>query len=136
MLEVYSKNVSAIANAPIALNNISLIKGTSTQLQGVSTIQINKCGIYEISVSASAVAGTAGELSIQLEKNDVLQPQAISTATAADTTSIYPLSFSTLIQVTSNNNPNCICSAPTNISIVNVGEAATFNSITVTVVRI
>ena len=74
MLEVYSRNVSALANAPIALNNVALLKGNSTQLQGVSTIQLNKCGVYEISVSAVATAETAGQISIQLEKDDVLQP--------------------------------------------------------------
>ena len=110
MLEVYSRNVSALANAPIALNNVALLKGNSTQWQGVSTIQ--------------------------LEKDDVLQPQAYSAVTAADTTSVHPLGFTTLVQVTHNNNTNCVCATPTNIDIINTGEAATFNSIKVTVIRI
>ena len=135
MLEVYSKNVSAAAAEPIALNNVSLLKGTSSQLQGVSTIQLNKCGVYQVTVSGSAVAQTAGEISIQLQKDGVFQPQAISNATAADTTSSYPIGFTTLIQVTHNNNCNCICASPTDINIVNIGEPATFN-ITVTVVRV
>ena len=136
LLEVYSRNVSALANAPIALNNVALLKGNSTQLQGVSTIQLNKCGVYEISVSAVATAETAGQISIQLEKDGVLQPQAYSAVTAADTTSVHPLGFTTLVQVTHNNNTNCVCATPTNIDIINTGEAATFNSIKVTVIRI
>lgn len=136
MLEVYSKNVNALANAPITLNNVALLKGNSTQLQGVSTIQLNKVGIYEVTVSAVATASTVGEISIQLEKNDVLQPQAVSAVTAADTTSSYSLGFTTLVQVTQNNNYNCICTIPTSIDIINTGVAATFNSITVTVVRV
>ena len=136
MLEVYSKNIDVLANAPITLNNVALLKGNSTQLQGVSTIQLNKVGIYEVTVSAVATASTAGEISIQLEKNGVLQPQAVSAVTAADTTSSYSLGFTTLVQVIQNNNYNCICTIPTNIDIINTGVAATFNSITVTVVRV
>ena len=136
MLEVYSKNIIAAAGSPIALNNVALYKGTSSQLQGVSTIQLNKCGIYEITVSATATANAAGEISIQLEKDDVLQPQAFAGTTAADTTSSHSLGFTTLVQVTHNNNCNCVCSTPTNIEIINTGIETTFNSITVTVVRV
>lgn len=136
MLEVYSKNVAVASDAPVPLNNVALLKGTSSQLQGVSTIQLNKCGVYEISVSATAIATTAGEISIQLEKDDVLQPQAFAAETAADTTSSHSLGFTTLVQVTHNNNCNCICATPTNIDIINTGVAVTFDSINVTVVRI
>ena len=136
MLEVYSKNESVAVDTPIALNNVSLYKGISAQLQGASSIQLNKCGVYEISISAVATAQTVGEISIQLEKNGILQPQAFSAVTAADTTSLYPLGFTTLVQVAQNNNPNCVCSIPTIINIVNTGVAATFNSINVTVVRV
>lgn len=136
MLEVYSKNISVLADAPIALNNVALLKGCSTQLQGVSTIQLNKSGIYEITVSAVATATAAGQISIQLEKDGVLQPQAFSAVTAADTTSLQSLGFTTLVQVTHNNNCNCVCTIPTNIDIINTGVAATFNSVTVTVIRV
>lgn len=136
MIEVYSKNVSAATDAPIALNNVALLKGESTVLRGVSTIQLNRCGVYEVSVSASAVATEEGEISIQLEKDDVLQPQAVSSATAADTTSTYALGFTTLVQVTHSNNQNCICATPTNIDIVNTGVPVTFTSINLTAVRV
>jgi len=136
MIEVYSTNVTAAAGAPIALNNVALLKGASTRLQGVSTIQINKCGIYEVTVSATATANSAGLLSIQLEKDGVLQSQALAATTAIDVVSEHSLGFTTLVQVTHDNCGNCICSAPTNIDFINTGIDATYNHINVTVVRI
>lgn len=136
MLEVYSNNVIVVADEPIPLNNVALYKGTSAQLLGASTIQFNKCGVYEVTVSFSATATTAGDISVQLRKNGILQPQAISTITAADATSIHSSSFTTLVQVSENNSPCCACSTPTRVEIVNVGVGATLNNIDVTVVRI
>ena len=136
MLEVYSTNTTAAAGAPIALSNVSLLKGTSTQLQGVSSIQINKCGVYEVSVSATATADAAGAIIIQLRKDGVLQPQALTSTTAADITSQHALGFTTLVQVTHDNYSNCICSTPTIIDFVNSGVETTYNHINVTVVRI
>lgn len=136
MLEVYSTNTTAAIGAPIALSNVSLLKGTSTQLQGVSSIQINKCGVYEVSVSATATADTAGAIIIQLRKDGVLQPQALTSTTAADITSQHALGFTTLVQVTHDNYSNCICSTPTIIDFVNTGVETTYNHINVTVVRI
>ena len=136
MLEVYSTNTTAAAGAPIALSNVSLLKGTSTQLQGVSSIQINKCGVYEVSVSATATADTAGAIIIQLKKDGVLQPQALTSTTATDITSQHALGFTTLVQVTHDNYSNCICSTPTIIDFVNTGVETTYNHINVTVVRI
>ena len=136
MLEVYSNNVVVAADAAIPLNNVSLDKGESSKLQGVSTIQLNKCGIYEITMSATVTAGSAAAISIQLEKDGVLQPQAIVETTAADATSMYALGFTTLVQVNHNNMPNCPCSSPTNIEFINTGINATYNHINVTVVRV
>ena len=135
MLEVYSKSVTALANSAIPLNNVALDKGTSTKLQGVSTIEFNKCGVYKVSVSASAVATVAGVITIQLEKNGVIQPQAETSATAADTTTIYPLAFTTLVQV-DHNNCNCPCSSPDRISLINAGVGTTYNQIDVVVTRV
>ena len=136
MLEVYSKNVTVAENGIIPLTTVALIKGTSTQLLGTSTIQFNKCGIYEVTVSGSVTGSAAGEIIIQLEKNGVVQPQAVSLATAADTTSIIPFSFTTLIQVPDSNNINCPCSTTTTIYLRDAGIEDTYNTITVTAVRI
>ena len=136
MLEVYSKNVTVAANASVPLNNTVLIKGTSSQIQGASTIQLNKCGVYQIAVSAVAIGSAEGVISLQMQKNNVLQPQAVTSATAADATSQYPMSFVTLVQVPQNNCPNCVCSAPTTIDFVNTGIEAEYSTFDVVVTRI
>ena len=56
--------------------------------------------------------------------------------TAADATSVYSSSFTTLVQVAESNNVCCPCSVPTKIEIVNTGVGATYSIIDVTVVRI
>lgn len=136
MLEVYSKNVNVAENANIPLTTVALLKGTSTQLLGASTIQLNKCGVYEVTVSGSVVGSAAGEIIVQLEKNGVAQPQAVSLITAADATSQLPFSFTTLVQVPDNNYINCPCATTTTISLRNTGIEATYSTINVTVVRI
>lgn len=136
MIEVYSKNVMVQSEAQIPLNTISLNKGTSATLQGVSSIQLNKCGIYQVIVSAVAIGSAAGEISVQMYKNGIPQPQAITEVTAADATSLNPMSFATLVQVPENNLPNCPCSVPTVISFMNTGIEATFSTFNVNVTRI
>ena len=136
MLEVYSKNVTVAEDASVPLNNTVLIKGTSSQLQGTSTIQLNKCGVYQVAVSAVAIGSAAGVVSLQMRKNNVLQPQAITEVTAADATSLNPMSFTTLVQVPQNNCPNSLCSAPTTIDFVNTGIEAEYSTFDVVVVRI
>lgn len=136
MIEAYSKGVDVAANATVPFNNISLLKGCSSTLQGTGTFQLNKCGIYNVRVSASVEGTAASTGSIQLRKDGVLMPAAfaVETITAVDT--IYNLGFDTLVQATGNNNPNCICSAPTNIEVINTGDDVTFDSITITIVRV
>ena len=135
MIETYSQNITVAASTPIPLNNVALIKGCTVQKEGTSTLQFNKCGVYQVCVSCSAVASAEGIISIGLQKDNVTQPQATSSVTAADATSIHPLSFVTLVQVPRNNSC-CPCASPTKINIVNSGIQATFDTIDVVVTKI
>ena len=134
MLEVYSENVSVNANAEIPLNEVSLLKGACTTQQGAGSIVLNKCGVYRVHVNANASLAEAGLASIQLKVNGVLKPNALAQATA-EAGNVYNLSFETEVQVTSNNNPNCICSVPTVISVSTGDAAETFNLIDVKVFK-
>ena len=136
MIETYSKNITVAAETPIPLNNVDSIKGNSVTKLGTSTLQFNKSGIYEVTVSATANAEAAGDISVQLERNNVLQPQAISTVTAADVATLYSLGFTTLVQVP-NNNCNCNCAIiPTTIEFVTGEVETTFDTIDVVVTKI
>lgn len=136
MLEIYSKNVTIAADAPVTLNTVALLKGTSSIPLGASSIQLTKCGVYEVTVSYSVVGSAAGEIITSLRKNGVVEPEATASLTVADVTSILSTSFTTLVQVPENSNINCPCSIPTVIDIFNDGIEATYNTLTVTVVRI
>lgn len=134
MIETYSKGVAAGTNQPINLNNVKLLKGSSVVKQGSSSLLFNKCGIYRVDVKASAVAGEVGNIVMQLQKNGALDPAAISTATAANTTDYIPMGFTTFVQVP-RNNTECPCSESTVVDVINTGVDATFD-IDVTVSKI
>lgn len=134
MLETYSQNVTVLTSTAIPLNSTTVQKGCTATKSGTTTIQLNKCGVYMVEVDASATATADGNISIQLRKNGTLQPQAISTATGT-TTTIVPVGFTTLVQVSEDNTCRC-CDSPTVLTIDNVGVGATFNQINVVVTKI
>ncbi len=134
MLEAYSQNVTVLTNTAIPFNSTSIQKGCTAVKSGSTTIQLNKCGVYMVEVDGSATATADGNVSIQLRKNGTLQPQAISTATGT-TTTVVPVGFTTLVQVSENNSCRCYDS-PTVLTIDNVGVGATFNQVNVVVTKI
>lgn len=106
MVEAYSLNVTVGANSNIPFNSTSLIKGCTATHPSPDTFELNKCGVYMVSVDISTTTSTT----VQLYKNGVAQPQAQSTGLSP--------SFITLVQVTENNS-NCPCSSPTVIQVRN-----------------
>ena len=124
MLEAYSLNVTVAVDTPIPFNNVTIQKGCTARLSSPSTIQLNKCGVYMVSVDASSAATST----IQLYKNGVAQPQAQSTGGTP--------AFTTLVQVTENNTCAC-CSSPTILQVLNVGEAeATFTDANIVITKV
>ena len=106
MIEAYSLNLTATANSAIPFNSTSLTKGCTVSHPSPDTFNLNKCGVYMVSVDASATASTT----IQLYKEGVAQPQAQSTGETP--------SFNTLVQV-DKDNTCCPCSSPTTIKVMN-----------------
>ena len=124
MLEAYSINITVGSTEPIPFNNVTLKKGCTAELQGTSTIVLNKCGVYMVSFDASSAAAT----STQLYKNGVAQPQAQSTDSS--------LAFTTLVQVPTNNSC-CPCASPTTLQVVNTDDAdATFTNANIVVTKL
>lgn len=120
MLEAYSSNITLTADAPIPFNAVSIEKGCTARLTSPTTIELNKCGVYMVAVDVSAASATT----IQLSKDGVLQPQAISTGTSP--------SFVTLVQVPTNNSC-CACSSPVVLRVINtVAGTATDANVVVT----
>ncbi|HAH17800.1 MAG TPA: hypothetical protein DCL29_02140 [Eubacterium sp.] len=119
MLQGYSENINVATNATIPFNNVSIEKGCTARLDAPGSIQLNKSGVYMVSVDAAGTPTAAGVMSIQLSKDGVLQPQAQSAVTGA-TTDIDNMSFLSLVQVKQDNTCNC-CSSPTFIRVINTG---------------
>lgn len=125
MLEAYSKNQTIPATSGvIPFNSVTLKKGCTAELTGTNTIQLNKCGVYEVLFNANALATTAGNITVSMTKNGVTQPQATRTITGATTTTSVNVPISTLVQVTDNNSCKC-CDSPTILQFVNTGVAWT-----------
>lgn len=124
MLEAYSLNVAVDADTAVPFNTKNIEKGCTAVLASPTTIALNKCGVYMVSVDASSALSTT----IQLFKDGVAQ-------TSAQSTGLTP-SFETLVQV-DKNNCGCPCSSPVNIQVKNVGEAsATFDNINIVVTKV
>lgn len=123
MLEVYSLNVEVPADTAIPLNNVTLQKGCTAVNSSPATIQLNKCGVYMVSCDASA----SENVTIQLYKDGIAQPQAQSTGGSP--------CFVTLVQVDKNNS-NCACASPVTLQVFNVGDAATYDNINVAVTKV
>lgn len=137
MIQLYSNGIAVASTVAIPLENVVIKKGCSTVNSGTRTIQLNKEGVYLVSVNATGVSTTAttGDITIQLMKNGVLIPSAIASETVANTTATHALGFSALVTVPQNN--SCKCSVmPTVISVMNEGVATTFNNINVVVTKI
>lgn len=127
MIEVYSNNVSVNAGSTVPLNNTVIQKGCTATKSG-DTINLNKCGVYQVNCECSASAAAT----LQLQKDNVLQPQA-----QLDMTNAQAASFSTLVQVQHNNcGCNC-CTSPVVLNVINTGtEAAPLTTFNLTVTKL
>ena len=125
MLEAYSKSETVNATTGIVpFDSVTLKKGCTAQLNGVSSIQLNKCGVYEVIFNATALATTAGNITVEMTKNGVAQPQATRTITGATVATSVNVPIATLVQVTDNNSCRC-CDTPTILQFINTGVAWT-----------
>ena len=123
MLEAYSKNQTIPATTGILpFNSIALKKGCTAELNGVSSIQLNKCGVYEITLNINGLASTAGAVTVAMTKNGIPQPQATRTLAGQTVDSGFSLPITTLVQVNDNNSCRC-CDSPTIIQFLNEGVA-------------
>ena len=135
MIQTYSKNVTVAVNTAIPFNSTSLLKGCTADKTGISTITLNKAGVYMVSFDAAVVGSAAGVISVQLSRNGTLLPEATTSETTATATDIHSISFETLVQVNQDNSCRCSDSGVT-ISVINTGIEATYNQANVVVTKI
>lgn len=123
MLQAYSIGKVVAADGIVPFDNVVLDKGCEESLTGAGTIELNKCGVYLVSVDGY----TSVETTIQLLRDGVELPQAQSTG--------QTLAFTTFVQVDKNNCQCNVCSSPVTIQVSN-GTAATFENVNIVVKKI
>lgn len=134
MIQLYSDNISVPANSTVPLNNAKLRKGCTAVQAGAAGIQLNRKGIYCVHMDAYAVPEAAGLLQLQLTRNGVPMPEAISAVTGA-AGSTETLGFDTYVQVSEDNTP-CCCTSPTELQVMTGDVAFTGLHINVTVSKL
>lgn len=110
MLNAYSLNVTVPADSAIPLNSVRLDKGCEIQLVSPATINLNRRGLYEVTVNASSAASSE----VALTQNGTVVPNTAFSGTSS--------SFTVPVQV-SENNTCCCCTAPVTLQVVNTADA-------------
>ena len=119
MLQGYSSNLTVEANSPFVFNNVIVDKGCGERLIGPSSIALERRGIYLVKMDGFATPDAVTGVTIQLQVNNVPQPQAISTFVPAAITDTRTFGFTTFVRVLENNcNCNCL-TAPTILTFMN-----------------
>ena len=122
----------------LVFNNNYISDGVSiTHTAGTSTINLVKSGLYLVTLNATGVeSGTAGNITVQLYRNGVAVPGAISTVNSNAATEIRNVNITVLIKATD----VCPCSG-NGISAIplvftNTGVGTTYSSMLVNVVKL
>ena len=135
-LDTYTNTSQTITTgSPLVFNTNRIRAGRSISHQaGSSTINLNKPGIYEIHFNGDAAeSGTAGDITVQLYVNGILQPGSEATEDSTATTDIVNMAFDTAVCVT----PNfCTCGNSVSLTFVDTGVGAVFSNSEVVIERI
>ncbi len=134
MLEAYSNNQTILTNGYLPFTSASLVKGKTATLNGVSTIELNKSGVYEIILNIDALPSAAGNLIINMLKNNVIQQQAIINVPSVATNGISA-TVATLVSVRDDNSCKCNC-LPTSLQFVNTGVGLEQAKVNVVITKI
>lgn len=134
MLEVYSTNQTILTGGILPFNSTSVAKGCTATLNGVSTIELNKAGVYEVILNIDALPSAAGNLIINMLKNNVIQQQAIINVPSVATNGISA-TVATLVSVRDDNSCKCNCS-PTSLQFVNTGVGLEQAKVNVVITKI
>jgi hypothetical protein len=124
MLEVYSDNITVAEDGIFPLQNVKVFKGPVAS-PSANAINLNRRGVYLVKVDAVASVTTAGVAGIQLVKNGIEDPSALTEASVAASGSAA-MGFSTYIQVEDDATP-APGSAPDIIRFVSTGVEAVWH---------
>lgn len=116
---------------------IGFTRNTSVGCEFTDTsVTLSKPGVYLVNVCASAASASASgsDVKVELRRNGNVVNNAQSASTSSDAADVQAVSLTSLVCV---NATKCrIDDQSATLTIVNVGEPATYSSITVTIVRV
>lgn len=109
-------------------------QGCCVEQSGSTGIKIKGEGTYIVIFEATATeGGTAGLLTVQLEKDGTLIPGALSSATSTAATDIVNFAISDVIEL----KRSCLCiDNSATITVVNSGTGATFTNAYLKVIKL
>lgn len=138
MLYAYTNSDTTVAvNGLLPINTVGIQTGcTVTATPGSTTINLNRPGFYKVDFSATGTTSstTAGAITVAMRTNGVLYPGATSSDNSASATDFGSVSFSAIVQV--EKQCGCHFTAPTSLTFINTGIAATFTNIEVAVTKL
>ena len=121
MIQLYSDGVTVAAGGAYPLNNVVFLKGNSAIAAGAGGVALPKRGIYNVHVDGFATLAEAGDYSIQLTRNGIPLPQAISTTTL-DAAGSAAGSFDTLVVVEASDCPCNWTSSAVTVGVLNPSD--------------
>lgn len=127
MFQAYSDGATVVAGGTYPLNNVVFLKGNTAIAAGAGGVALTKRGIYNVHVDGFATLADAGDYSIQLTRNGIPLPQAISTTTLTAVGSAAG-SFDSLVVVEDN---DCACnwtSSAVTVGVINPSEVEVTNA--------
>ena len=117
---------------------VTFVNGTRTGCSinftaGTTSIRLAKPGLYQVQFSAyGAESGTAGNITVQMYRNGVAVPGAVSSANSTTVTDVKAIGFSSVVRVL----PSCAAiDNDVTLTFVNTGVGATFGNVQATVIK-
>ena len=135
MLEAYSINQTVATNTNIPFTSVTTQKGCTALLNGINTIELNKAGVYEVTLDISGTPSAAGEANINMLKDGVVEPQATINIPLVAATASVTGSITTLVKVAQSNTCKCNTSS-TRLQFLNTGVGLTSLKANVTVTKL
>lgn len=128
MLEYYSTNANielgAIdAESVVPFTNQRIVKGCTTTMSG-NTVQISKCGVYEVDCDLCFEASAAADITFKVYVDGVAQPQTLRTVSVSGADTFCTTHISTYVSKQGNDCRCNPCTTPTNVYVAVSSSAA------------
>lgn len=139
MLYIFNNNTqNTEVNEALDFSKTGIQTGCVAVRTSNGSANIDRCGYYMVHFNGSSAATTAdasGNVSAQLYINGIAYNGAITSAQSAGPEDVVSISFTALVKI----EPNCNCNTsniPAYVEIRNVGVAATYTNIALTITKV